>query len=530
MDINFKTLKIGQTVVGTVINVSANEIRLDVQSSLEGQIYLDQYDTEAHTSFIGLIEEGDQVQAVVKKIDEQHGQVLLSRIALLQEESLKQLIATKQDQRLLTATVVAANEHGLLFKLFGFEAFMHISQVDFNVTDLASYVNQELTFYVTDVDMSKRSIKLSRTKYLVEQRNQHKDEEYEELTVGQTYNVTIQDIKSFGVFVDFTYNRGFLPLGEIAHEHVTDPSAYIKVGDVVEVKLLEKKLQKNKPRITVSRKRLLETPFDLFAKSHKKGQTVQATVVNKLPFGLIVEVAAHVTGLLHDNEISFNPNDNFKASVVHGTPIDVAILAIDQAKQRISLSKKALESNPWKNVTVRRGEVVSAVVSEINIGKGFTVNVQGVDALLPVTELKEGPVGKLEDLYAVGETIDVVVAKCFPDEWVMEVSVLQLQNQRERKQFDSYIKTQETRSVTLGDLFGNVLEKKRTAASTAKKVPAKAVTANAPTKAKAVAPKAKALVSDSSSLSVKELKAAAKAKGIAGYSTMKKAELISALQ
>jgi Ribosomal protein S1 len=336
---------------------------------------------------------------------------------------------------------------------------MHISQVDFNVTDLAPFLKQELTFYVTDVDMNKRSIKLSRTKYLVEQRNQHKEDEYEQLTVGNTYQVTIQDIKSFGVFVDFTYNRGFLPLGEIAHEHVSDPSQYIKVGDVVEVKLIEKKLQKNKPRITVSRKRLLDTPFDLFAKSHKKGQTVQATVINKLPFGLIVEVAPHVTGLLHDNEISFNPNDNFKASVVHGTTLDVAILSIDKAKQRISLSKKALENNPWKNVTVSRGDVVSAVVSEINIGKGFTVNVQGVDAVLPVSELKEGPVGKLEELYAIGDTIDVVVSKCFPDEWVLEVSVLQLQSQRERKQFDTYIKTQETRSVTLGDLFGNVLEK-----------------------------------------------------------------------
>ena len=523
MDINFKTVKVGQTVVGTVILVSANEIRLDLQSSLEGQIYLDQYDTEPHASFIGLVEEGDQVQAVVKKIDERNGQVLLSRISLLQEESVKQLFATKQDQRLLTAKAVSANEQGLVFQLYGFDAFMHVSQVDFNVTDLSSYLGQELTFYVTDVDAAKRSIKCSRTKYLVEQRNKQKDDEYNNLQINKTYKVTIQEIKSFGVFVDFEFNRGFLPLGEIAHEHVSDPSEYVKPGDVVAVQLIEKKLQKNKPRITVSRKRLLETPFDLFAKAHKKGQTIAATVVNKLPFGLIVEVAPHVTGLLHDNEISYNPNDNFKASVVHGTTFDVAILAIDKAKQRISLSKKALENNPWKHVRARRGDVVSAVISEINIGKGYTVTVQGVDAVLPVTELKEGPVGKLEDLYAIGESIDVVVSKCFPDEWVMEVSVLQLQSQRERKQFDSYIKTQETRSVTLGDLFGKVLEKKRTSATA---TPAPKVTGAT----KAVTPKKPTPALTLSTLSVKELKDQAKAKGIAGYTTMKKAELISALQ
>jgi small subunit ribosomal protein S1 len=523
MDISFKTLKVGQTVVGTVIFVAQNEIRLDLQSSLEGQIYLDQYDTQPHDSFIGLVVEGDQVQAVVKKIDEAHGQVLLSRISLLQEESLKQLLATKQDNRLLTAKAVSANEHGLTFKLFGFDAFMHISQVDFNVTDLASYVNQELTFYVTEVDMSKRSIKCSRTRYLVEQREQQKESEYNKLQVGKKYKVTIQEIKSFGVFVDFTYNRGFLPLGEIAHEHVSNPSDYIKIGDVIDVTLIEKKVQKNKPRITVSRKRLLETPYELFAKTHKKGQTVQATVINKLPFGLIVEVAPHVTGLLHDNEISFNPNDNFKASVVHGTKIDVAILAIEASKQRISLSKKALENNPWKQVKVRRGDVVTAVISEINVGKGFTVIVQGVEALLPVTELKEGPVGKLDELYAIGESIDVVVTKVFVDEWVMEVSVLQLQSQRERKQFDAYIKTQETRSVTLGDLFGKVLDKKRASA------PAKAPQKPAPVVAK-VTPVSTNASLNLSDLSVKELKEHAKAKGIAGYTTMKKADLIAALQ
>ena len=519
MDISFKTLRVGQTVTGTVINVSPNEIRLDLQSSLEGQIYRDQYDPKGIESFVGVLDVGDSVEAVVKKIDEMHGQVLLSRIPILQDAALKQLMDAQSNQRVVTSTPSGSNDHGLLFQLFGFEAFMHISQVDFSVTDLTPYLTQELTFYVTEVDMKKRSIKLSRTKYLVEQRQQVRDSEYEKLTVGQTYKVTIQEIKSFGVFVDFTHNRGFLPLGEIAHERVEQPLDYIKPGDVIDVELVEKKLQKGKPRITVSRKRLLDTPFALFANSHKIGQTIEVTVVNKLPFGLIVEVAPHVTGLLHNNEISYNPNDNFKASVIHGTKLEVAIQAIDKKKERISLSKKALENNPWKKVTVKRGDVVKAVVSDILVGKGFTVTVQGVDATLPITELKEGNVGKLEDLYGLGEEVEVVVTKCFADEWVMEVSVLQLQSQRERKQFDSYIKTQETRSVTLGDLFGKVLEKKKTASST----PAKAVADRKP----AATPKAASAIKDQT---VKELKDLAKAKGIAGYSTMKKAELIAALK
>ncbi len=518
MDINFKTLRVGQTVTGTVIHVANNEIRLDVQSSLEGQIYLDQYDTESHDSFFGLVEEGDLVQAIVKKIDEMHGQVLLSRLSLLQEESMKQLLATQQEARLLVAKPVSFDDNGLTFKLFGFDAYMHKSQVDFDAVDLSTLVNTDLTFYVTEVDAARRKIKLSRTKHLAEQREVARETEYDKLKVGATYTVTIKEIKSFGVFVDFQQVRGFLPLGEIAHERIEKASDYIKQGDVIDVVLLEKKIQKGKPRISVSRKRLLPTPFDLFAEQHKKGQTIHATVINKLPFGLILEVAPHVSGLLHNSEISFNPNDNFKASVVHGTTLEVAILAIDKTKQRISLSKKALTDNPWKKVTVKRGDVVSATISEINVGKGFTVTIQGVDALLPIDELKEGSVGKLEDLYAIGDSVEVVVTKCFVDEWVMEVSILQLQSQRERKQFDSYIKTQETRSVTLGDLFGTVLEKKRTAAAPAPK--------KTPTATPAERPKQQ---ESFDTLTVKDLREMAKQQGVSGYSTMKKADLIAAL-
>ncbi len=166
---------------------------------------------------------------------------------------------------------------------------------------------------------------------------------------------------------------------------------------------------------------------------------------------------------------------------------------------------------------MKRGDVVTGVISAINIGKGFSVSIQGVDATLSSDELKEGSVGKLEDIYQVGDSVEVLVTTCEPREWVMEVSVRRLQAKRERKQFDTYIKTQETRSVTLGDLFGHVLEKKKANVEFAPKATKKAV------------PK-KESSTDMSALSVSELKAMAKSKGIKGYSAMKKAELLKALQ
>lgn len=518
MDINFKQIRLNDTVQGKVIRVNPNDLRLDINYSLEGLMYLDQFDVIKHDSFEGLIAEGDIVEAVVKKIDEMHGQVLLSRIPIVQNETFQQLVKDFEAQKVIKAKVKEVTSAGLVFNVSGHEVFMHESQVDFDAVDLTSYSGKELSFYLTEVDERRKKVKASRTKLLVEERNTAREKEFSSLKVGQTVQGEISGIKPFGVFVQLKQNTALIPISELTHERIESIEAQFSVGDKVEAQVIEVKKQKGQNRIALSRKRLLATPFALFAKDHKVGQTVSVSVVNKLPFGLIVEVAPHVTGLLHNNEISYNPNDNFKASVIHGTTLDVAILEIDKKRERISLSRKALEDNPWAKVTVKRGDVVTGVISAINIGKGFSVSIQGVDAVLSSDELKEGAVGKLEDIYQVGDSVEVLVTTCEPREWVMEVSVRRLQAKRERKQFDTYIKTQETRSVTLGDLFGHVLEKKKANVEAAPKA-----------SAKKAAPK-KESSNDMSALSVSELKAMAKAKGISGYSTMKKAELVKALQ
>lgn len=461
MEFSFKNVYVGDTVDAKVIRVADNEILLDLEYVLEGTIYLNEYTTEKVGSFKKIVAEGDIVRAVVKKIDEERGQVLLSRLGLIKEENFGKIVDLFKNGEVIDAKVTQTVNKGLLLDYLGFELFMHESQVSLDDTPMDEFVGETLSVIISDLDERKQRIRVSRRALLIEEEKKARAEEFAKFQVGDVLKGKVKEFRPFGAIIEFNYNSGVLPLKEISHYRVEKAESELKLGETLDVKVIEVGTKNGRNRLSLSRKALLPTPIQLFAEENKTGTTVVGKVVNKLPFGIIMELAKDVTGLLHNNEISWNPNDNFAASVTHGDEVEVHILDIDTKKNRISLSKKFLEDNPWAKVTVKYGDIVEGVISEVVIGKGFMVTVQGVDAFLDAREITEEKIGKLEDIYAIGDTIEAKVIKAYLNEWKIELSVKQVKEERERAEFDKYIETQETRTVTLGDMFKNVLDKKR---------------------------------------------------------------------
>ncbi len=461
MEFSFKNIKIGDKVDARVLQVRDNEILLDLDYVLEGTIYINEYTNEKVESFKKLVAVGDYVQAVVKKIDEEHGQVLLSRLGLIREENFLKILDLQKQGVSVQAKVTEAVNKGLLLDYLGIEMFMHESQVSLDETPLESFVGQTLEVKLSDVDARKQKIKVSRKALLIAAEKKARKDEFASFKVGATVEGKIKEIRTFGAIIEFSLITGILPMGEIAHYRIDDAKTELKIGETLELKVIEVTIKNGKNRLSLSRKALLPTPIEAFASEFGKGSTVKGKVINKLPFGIILELAKDVSGLLHNSEISWNPNDNFAASVVFGDEVEVHVLEVDKKRNRISLSKKFLENNPWAKVNVRRGDVVKGIVSEVVIGKGFMVTVQGVEAFLDAKDITEEKIGKLEDIYAIGDEIEAEITKAYLNEWKIELSVKAVQNQKERAEFDKYIKTQETRTVTLGDLFKNVLDKKR---------------------------------------------------------------------
>ena len=471
MNYELKTLNRGDVVTGTVISVKEKEILIDIQYSSEGTMYLNAYG-EKIDSFKDVVKVGDEITAVVNSVSERDDSilVLLTRIPLIRKENFEVIKKHFEEQTPITGKITKVLKNGLNFKYKNHDFFMPESQVAFTKEEinLEDYLNKEMTARITEFDEKKRKMVVSSRVLLreayIEKRNQEQQEynekreaEYNSINVGEVVEGTVLKLEPYGVVVKFDLVHGLIKMSQLDHRHINQASDICQVGDKITVKVLKKENGK----VDLSRKALLKTPHQEFEDEHKVGTQITGKVVQKLPIGLILQLNDDVTGLLHKNDFSWNPNDNFQASVNIGDELTLVITKIDAKNKKVSLSKRELEDNPWSRVKVAVDENVEVKVKEIIPGKQVIVEFQEVEGTISLNELSTQKISKIEDHVAVGDVLQAKVVEVDTKFWKLALSVRRLELENERKQFDQYMKQQsnEDIKVTIGDMFKDILEK-----------------------------------------------------------------------
>jgi len=461
----FKLLKVGQFVEGTVIKVEENTIYLDIQDRTEGKIHLDNYDRPAPDTFFGLVKEGQKVRAKVQKITDEPTQILLSRLPLLIEEKFEKIQAIVDSGEPVKAKVKQVAEKGLVLNYLDNEVFLPYSLLDYDlVKDKESLKGKTLDIQIIEATQKGRSKRIVASRKVIfekerqeayEKRIQDRQGELDLINTGDVLKGRVDKIETHAATVKFDHVVGLLRISQVSHHRIDKIDDVLTLGQEIEVKVIKKEGN----RLDLSMKALQKTPYELFYDNHKVGSQVTGTVFQKLPFGIIVEVDKDVRGLLHKNEFSWNPNDNFENHVKIGEEITLSIIQLDAKKERIALSKKAVEDNPWKNVTVKRGDIVTAKVTAVS-KEGVKVEVQGVEGDIQASELSNERIGKPEDFFAVGDEVTAVVFEANKDTWSLKLSIRRVLEKAERASFEQYLEDEtEEKNPTLGDLFGKEFKK-----------------------------------------------------------------------
>lgn len=468
MNLEISNIKKGQKIEGVVVQVEPNTIYLDIQAFTEGKIHLDNYSKPQLDTFEGIIKVGDKVEAVIQKIThEPNPLILLSRLPLYKEKNQQKIAEAIENNEVVEGKVKQVIARGILLDFLGFEVLIPFSQLDRDlIEDKDNLVGRKLTFNIlkeerrgryTNIIGSRKQIVRELRNQAYQERQELRAKELETIQTGDVLTGTVDKLEKHAATIKFNHVVGLLRISQVSHHRIEKIEDVLELGQSLDVKVIKKEGN----RLDLSLKVLQKTPYQQFVSEHKKNQTVLGKVFQKLPFGLIVELALDVRGLLHRNEYSWNPDDNFQDFVNIGDEIEVMIVNFDKQKERIALSRKALTDNPWKDVNVKRGDKVSAIINTID-RDGVIVTLQGVNAVIPLNELSNEKIGKPEEHFEVGQEVVAIVTDINTSRWEIKLSIRRLEAQIERKSFEKYLTDDENDNdnVTIGDLFGDELKGK----------------------------------------------------------------------
>lgn len=331
----------GDIVTGTVMDINEKEVVLNLGYKSDGIIPREELSSDPSESPEDLMEIGDDVEVYIIKLDDGEGNVLVSKKRVDAEKGWEVLEEAYEKREPVEVEVQNVVKGGLIGYSHGIRCFIPASHISNRYTkDLSQFVGNTYNAEIIDFDKRRNKAVLSRKNLLLAERNKQKEALLEELEVGKTFTGKVTQIKDFGVFIDLGGMDGLLHISEMSWGKIDHPSELYSIGDEVEVKVIA--VDKEKERISLSRKHLTENPWVDIENKYAKGDVVTGRVVKLLDFGAFVELEPGVDGLVHVSEIS-NQHVKKPSDVLNiNDEISVEVLSVDKENKRISLSMKAL--------------------------------------------------------------------------------------------------------------------------------------------------------------------------------------------
>ena len=336
---SLKTIRNGEVVEGTVIDVKPDEIILNIGYKSDGIITRNEYTNDSNVDLTTVVSVGDTMEAKVLKVNDGEGQVLLTYKRLAAEKGGERLKEAFENEEVLTGTVSQVLDGGLSVVLDETRIFIPASLVsDTYERDLSKYKDQEIQFVLTEFNPRRRRIIGDRKQLLVAEKERKQKELLEKINVGDVIVGTVKNITDFGAFIDLGGADGLLHISEMSWGRVDNPKKIYKVGDTVKVFIKDIKDTK----IALSVKFPEENPWNNAAEKYAVGTVVTGKVARMTDFGAFVELAPGVDALLHVSQISRDHVEKPADVLSIGQEIEAKIVDFDEADRKISLSIKAL--------------------------------------------------------------------------------------------------------------------------------------------------------------------------------------------
>ena len=375
----------GEVVKGTVEKVTDQAVIIDIGFKSEGIVSLDEFKDGDRIT----VKPGDEVDVLVKQLENAEGYVELSRADAIRMKTWDQIEIAYRQGTNLVGRVVDRIKGGLRVDIGGISAFLPGSQVDVRpVRNLDSFRNKDIEVRVLKVNKKRGNIVLSRKEVLEEELNSRKNETLKSLEDGIIVEGQIKNITEYGAFVDLGGIDGLLHITDMSWGRIQNPNEIFKVGETIQVKIL--KFDHDRERVSLGYKQLLPDPWGTISERYPIGTRVKGKVVSLTDYGAFVELESGIEGLVHVSEMSWSKRIKHPSKILAiGQEVEAVVLEVDAQNRRISLGLKQIEANPWDTLTQRYvvGMKVKGRVRNLTDFGAFVEIEDGIDGLVHVSDV-----------------------------------------------------------------------------------------------------------------------------------------------
>ena len=360
---SLKTIRNGEVVEGTVIDVKPDEIILNIGYKSDGIITRSEYTNEPNVDLTTVVNVGDTLNAKVVKVNDGEGQVLLSYKRLVAEKASKRLEEAYENKEVLKATVSQVLAGGVTVVVDETRVFIPASLIsDVYEKDLAKFKDQEIEFVITEFDPKKRRVIGNRKTLLVAAKEEAQKALFERIAVGDVVEGTVKNVTDFGAFIDLGGVDGLLHISEMSWGRIENPKKVFTVGQVLKVYI--KSISETK--VALSMKFEDENPWKDADVKYAVGNVVTGKVARMTDFGAFIELAPGVDALLHVSQIAKEHVEKPADALTVGQEVEAKIVDFNEEEKKISLSIKALIA-PEEPVVVEEVVEDDADVVDVNI-------------------------------------------------------------------------------------------------------------------------------------------------------------------
>jgi small subunit ribosomal protein S1 len=345
----YRPIKHGDVIEGTVMKVGRDEIMIDIGGKTEGVIS-SRESTSLTDEEREALQIGDTLLVSVVQPHNSEGQAVLSLDRARQEKAWRDLQRAFEAGETISAPVVGHNKGGILVNIEGIRGFVPSSQVSSlppgeanKQAEMARLHNQSIPLKIIEINRHRNRLILSERQAMQEQRESMRARLLLELQSGQIRPGTVTSVCDFGAFVDIGGADGLIHLSELSWKRVSHPSEVLKVGDRVNVYVLS--VDQHERKIALSLKRTQPEPWETITDQYQLGQLVKGTITQITTFGAFARLEDGIEGLIHVSELAEGRVAHPRNVVKEGEQLELKVIRIDPARKRIGLSLKRVNED-----------------------------------------------------------------------------------------------------------------------------------------------------------------------------------------